>query len=68
MYDYRRGEKVPLRPFMVERFCETFRLQEEAGKRNGRRVGELVRRVERLERGSWGREGAVEDFGGGGEG
>jgi len=65
VYDYKRGQKVPLRGFMVERFLETFALQEEAKARNGRRVRELVGRVERLEKGSWGREGAVEDMGGG---
>lgn len=63
MYDYKRGQKVPLRPFMVEKFRETFALQEEAKARNGRRVGELVGRVKRLEKESWGREGAVEDTG-----
>ncbi len=65
VYDYRVGRKVPLRPFMVEQFGETFRLQEEARRWNEGRVRGLMGRVEGLERGSWGRVGAVEDLGGG---
>jgi len=65
VYDYERGRKAPLRPFMVQKFQETFALQEEAKARNGRRVRELLGRVEKLERGNWDREGAVEDMGDG---
>ncbi len=50
---------------MVEQFGETWRLQEEARRWNEGRVRGLVGRVEGLERGSWGRVGAVEDLGGG---
>lgn len=64
VYDYRRGKKAPLRPFMVEKFRETFALQEEAKRRNGERVWALLKRVRGLERGSWDQEeGAREDLG-----
>jgi len=63
VYDYRKAKKTPLQPFMVEKFRETFRLQEEARRRNGERVRELLERARELEKGSWDREGAVEDLG-----
>lgn len=52
VYDYQRGQKTPLRPFMVEKFLETYELQEEARVRNKGRVRGLLERVRRLERGS----------------
>ena len=63
VYDYRRGRKSPLRDFMVEKFQETFQLQEEAKERNETKVRDLFHRVKRLEEESWDREGAVEDMG-----
>lgn len=63
VYDYRRGAKSPLRDFMVEKFRETFELQEEAKRRNELRIRDLLCRVERLEKESWDRVGAVEDMG-----
>ena len=63
VYDYRRGRKSPLRDFMVEKFQETFELQEEARERNERKVRDLLHRVKRLEKESWDREDAVEDMG-----
>lgn len=51
---------------MVDCFKETWELQERARERCAGRVRELVGRVEGLERGSWGMEGAVEEGGGGG--
>ena len=64
VYDYRLGQKSPLREFMVDRFQETFRLQEESKRLNNAKVRELLRRVQRLERVSWDRSGAAEDMGG----
>ena len=64
LYDYRQGQKTPLRPFMLEKFRETFALQEEAKSVNGGRVVALLERVRRLEGETWDREGAVEDLGG----
>lgn len=63
VYDYSRGKKSPLRPFMVNKFSETFEMQEEAKEKNSNRVSGLLSRVEALEKGSWDREGAVEDLG-----
>lgn len=63
VYDYRKGRKSPLQNLMVEQFRETFALQEEAKRRNELRVQDLLRKVERLEKGSWDRPDAVEDMG-----
>lgn len=63
VYDYRQGRKSPLRDFMVEKFQETFELQEEARRRNEGKVRNLLHRVAMLEKQSWNREDAVEDKG-----
>ena len=63
VYDYRRGKKKPLRPFMVDKFRETFALQEMAKKENSQLVQSLLQRVEKLEKESWNRPNAKEDFG-----
>ncbi|KAL8975632.1 MAG: hypothetical protein Q9197_000107 [Variospora fuerteventurae] len=63
VYDYRRGQKVPLRPFMVAQLEKTWDAQEAAKKENRAKVGELLARVRRLEMDSWDREGALEDTG-----
>jgi hypothetical protein len=64
VYDYKKGKKSVLPPFMVEKFQQTFEMQEQAKEKYGQRVRGLLERVERLEKESWDREGAVEDFGG----
>jgi hypothetical protein len=63
VYDYKKGRKVPMPPFMVERFQETFQLQEEAKRKYGGRVIELIESVRQLEKGSWDRADAKEDMG-----
>lgn len=63
VYNYREGKKTPLRPFMVEKFQETYELQERAKKENSGRVQGLIDRVESLERSSWDRPDAKEDIG-----
>ena len=63
IYDYPKGKKAPLRPFIVEKFRETFALQEEAKRTNSERVRGLLERVQRLERETWDREDAREDMG-----
>lgn len=63
VYDYQKGTKTPLRPFMVDAFRETFRLQEEAEAKNTERALDLLRQVESLEKESWDRKDAKEDFG-----
>lgn len=64
-YDYRRGKKITLdaRPFMLDAFRETFQLQEEAKAKNGMRREALIKQVRTLEKESWDREDAQEDFG-----
>ncbi|KAF1982055.1 hypothetical protein K402DRAFT_397946 [Aulographum hederae CBS 113979] len=63
VYDYRKGKKTPLLPFMVDKFRETFQLQQEAKKKYGGRVNELMARVRELEKASWDRVDAKEDLG-----
>lgn len=63
VYDYQKSKKAPLKPFMVDRFRETWKLQEEAKARNSDRVRSLLDRVRALEKNTWDREDAVEDFG-----
>ncbi len=65
LYDYRKSKKLKLgaRPFMLDVFRETYELQEKTAAVNGERVRRLTKRVQALEKGSWDREGAKEDFG-----
>lgn len=63
VYNYKTGKKAPLPPYMLKKFQETFRLQEEAKQKYGRRVRELIDRVGLLEKGSWDRPDAKEDLG-----
>lgn len=65
MYDYRNSKKATLgdTPFALNAFCDTFRLQEEAVDANRQRAQALEAKVQDLERATWDRDGAVEDFG-----
>ena len=63
VYDYRQGKKTPLRPFMVDKFRETYELQVRAKEENGARVKGLLERVRNLEESSWDRPDAKEDLG-----
>ncbi|KAF2827675.1 hypothetical protein CC86DRAFT_369759 [Ophiobolus disseminans] len=63
VYDYRKGKKSPLAPFMVEKFRDTYELQEQAKERCGDRVRGLLERVQQLEKSSWDRPDAVENIG-----
>ncbi|KAF2169646.1 hypothetical protein M409DRAFT_64707 [Zasmidium cellare ATCC 36951] len=63
LYDYRKGKKTPIRPFMLDVLQETWRLQEEAKRENSKRVVDILDRVRRLEVDSWDRPDAVEDMG-----
>lgn len=64
VYDYRVGKKIPLRPFMLEAFERVYREQVEARETNTRRVLKILDDVRQLEKGSWDRPDAKEDFGG----
>ncbi|KAF2849293.1 Thioesterase/thiol ester dehydrase-isomerase [Plenodomus tracheiphilus IPT5] len=62
-YDYRTARKTTLPRFMVDKFRETFELQEQAKEKNSSRVRGLLARVRDLEKCSWDRLDAKEDFG-----
>ncbi|KAL9006004.1 MAG: hypothetical protein Q9188_001238 [Gyalolechia gomerana] len=49
LYDYRRGQKVLIRPFTFEQFSKSWQAQEEAKRKNEAKVEELLERVRRLE-------------------
>jgi hypothetical protein len=63
VYDYKRGCKTALAPFMVDKFRETYELQEQAKEKYSGRVVRLLERVQGLEKSSWDRADAKEDFG-----
>ena len=63
VYDYRKAQKSRLLPFMIEKFSETFELQEQAKERCSMRVKTLLDRVRQLEKSSWDRADAKEDLG-----
>jgi hypothetical protein len=63
VYDYKTAKKAPLKPFMIDKFKETWELQEQAKEKYGGRVTDLIRRVRELEKGSWDRPDAKEDLG-----
>lgn len=65
VYDYQKARKSPLKPFMIDKFSETFELQEQAKKKYSNRVRTLLNRVRELEKSSWDRGDAKEDFGSG---
>lgn len=67
VYDYKKGQKVTIPPFMLSRFQEAFKLQEEAKEKNSARVKRLIDRVRQLETESWDRADAQEDLGSAGK-
>ncbi|KAI9724878.1 MAG: hypothetical protein M1812_000154 [Candelaria pacifica] len=64
LYDYKKGGKTTLKPFMADEFTKTFALQQGMKTGCGNRVKDLIARVERLEKDSWDRVDAQEDHGG----
>jgi len=63
VYDYRKGRKVAIRPFMMKAFERTWGEQEEAKRKADKRIKEVEDVVRELEVGCWDKEGAVEDLG-----
>lgn len=63
VYDYRKARKVPLPPFMLDKFLELWELQEQANDKYEHRVNDVLRRVRELEKKSWDRPDAKEDLG-----
>lgn len=64
IYDYKQGQKTQMLPFMLDKFRQTYELQEQAKHKYGKRVTSLLERVRQLEKGSWDRPDAQEDMGG----
>lgn len=62
-YDYKKGKKTALPPFMLEQFKTTWALQEKAKKFWQKRIVDIESRVRNLEVESWDRADAVEDMG-----
>jgi hypothetical protein len=62
-YDYRQGRKTTLPPWMLEQLEKTFDLQERSKSDNSRRIRVLLDRVRALEKQTWDRDDATEDFG-----
>lgn len=63
IYDYKAAGKARMPGFMLDRFKETWELQEQQTVRARTRIWELIASVERLEKETWARPGAVEDLG-----
>lgn len=64
IYDYRAVRKTEMPAFMRDVLEETFVQQQDEMLRARRRIWELIRGVESLEKETWDRPGAVEDIGG----
>ncbi len=63
VYNYRAGKKSTLEPFMLEELERTYDLQEAAKRENRTKVHRIEEQVRNLERQSWDRADAKEDFG-----
>lgn len=63
VYDYVKGKKAPLKPFMVEGFRQIWREQEAVKSEVGKRVRWIEERVRDIEKASWDRADAIEDLG-----
>ncbi|KAF4632278.1 hypothetical protein G7Y89_g5841 [Cudoniella acicularis] len=66
MYDYRKGQKTAIRPFMMEAFEKTWREQTKQKNACESRIKAIDSDLRDLENITWNKEGAVEDMGGGG--
>ncbi|EAQ86118.1 hypothetical protein CHGG_07371 [Chaetomium globosum CBS 148.51] len=64
VYDYKMAGKTSMPGFMLERFQETWELQEQAMLQARSRIFGLYTAVDRLESETWNRPDAVEDMGG----
>ncbi|KAB8079174.1 hypothetical protein BDV29DRAFT_152038 [Aspergillus leporis] len=63
IYDYRRGKKTEMPPFILEQFKLMWELQEKAKRFWQQRILDIEARVRTLEVESWDREDAIEDTG-----
>ena len=60
VYDYRAGKKSGMPKFMLDQFKKIWELQEEERAASSMKVEQLLADVRELEKGSWDRDGAVE--------
>lgn len=63
VYDYRKGKKVDVPPFMVRAFENLWEEQEANRRKVMRRIGQIESQLEELENETWNRADAVEDMG-----
>jgi Thioesterase-like superfamily len=63
VYDYLASKKTQLPTFMLDQFQRAYDLQEAAKAENGQKISSLLDRVREIERDSWDRADAQEDFG-----
>lgn len=63
VYDYRAAGKTAMPGFMLDLFRQTFEMQEAETVRARRKIWGLIDAVEKLEKETWDRAGAVEDVG-----
>lgn len=63
VYDYRKGRKTTLPPFMLEQFKQIWKLQEAAKQASNSKLQTIESRVRSLETQTWDRPDAKEDFG-----
>ncbi|PBP24358.1 hypothetical protein BUE80_DR004688 [Diplocarpon rosae] len=63
VYDYQKGKKTMIKPFMMEAFAQTWAEQQAETARVGNRIKELDSIVREIEQNTWDREDAVEDMG-----
>lgn len=63
VYDYIAAKKSEVLPFMKDVLEETYHLQNREKIRARKRIWELIRTVEKLEKETWDRPDAIEDVG-----
>jgi len=65
VYDYRKGRKAAIPPWMMEAFEKTWEEQKAEEIKVEKRVSEVNGLIKTLEDETWAKDGAVEDFGSG---
>ncbi|OTB00417.1 hypothetical protein M426DRAFT_324286 [Hypoxylon sp. CI-4A] len=68
VYDYAAARKTAIPPFALDVFRDVWRQQEDEIARARKRIWDLTREVEALEKDTWDRADAVEDLGAAGKG
>ncbi|KAI2467925.1 hypothetical protein F4781DRAFT_432904 [Annulohypoxylon bovei var. microspora] len=63
LFNYSTRKMIPVTDPMVDTFQDVWRQQEEEKKRANARIWELIVEVEKIEKETWGKDGAVEDLG-----